>query len=172
MFDEWRFQRKLSRWQTERRVTKDKYAARGKAARAESPDAYERCQQDYFAEQDEIDDSIAELEHDRMIGLAERYGIDVAPRNWSRDSEPDEDWQRSAITGRYFISRKEVARLRSAVRQEQKERFEQATRWVPPALSFMSLVVAILALLINGYDKLSRTAPSPAPPPAVSTPAR
>ena len=150
MIEEWRYQRRLKQLHRERRGISARYKPLLEDARKRGRDAHDSLMADVMNELAEIEGMIAEVRHRRTMDLAQSY--DVPTKAWSSsladdDSDGDDNWQRSRFSGQWFITEAEAARLRAAVRQERKERFEDASRWLPPFVSVLSLAVAILALL-------------------------
>jgi len=78
----------------------------------------------------------------RVKDQAEHYLIPIPKFN--KDSP---DWIESRIDGRYALSPEAVAKLRSAIRAERRERYEHAFRWLAALTGVIGALTGLAAVL-------------------------
>jgi hypothetical protein len=114
-------------------------------ARGASANEIEALSFEDFDAATEFDDDIATLHSKFLIQQAQVFLVPVP--EYSNGSG---QWEESRFTGQWRLSQAEQAKLRSAIRTEQKESWEAWTRWAP-LLGILTglggVVVAILALI-------------------------
>jgi len=117
------------------------------------------------------EDEIAELRSTRLVETAHSLDLPVPPA-----TEDSGHWQQSSTLRSWSLTNLGITELRKAIRQETRERREVWLSWTGMAVSILSLVVAILALLgaprwFEGRQAATIVAtPHAAPAPASSGP--
>ncbi len=109
-----------------------------------SRDKIEECDRDFQWELRCIDDEIYSLITERLTRQAHRRLLPVAFR-----TERPENWEEGQF-GKWYMTVKALSELRSAIRQENKERFDQWLRWLPGLTGILGTMIGLAALLIGG----------------------
>ena len=109
-----------------------------------SIDDIERAEYDARFDDIDFDEEILQMQTRHLMKCLGRYSLPFPEQG---------DWE-EAIPPNYYrhLSRAAIVRVRTAIRNERKERWEAATRWTPvlSALTgLLGVVVAILALFLK-----------------------
>ena len=139
-----RFHFRLAKLQKQKRALETEYDGAIKDAR----DRKDREREDELIstlmfERDLIDDEIFKLSSRQVTQLAERYLIPIP--EFSTDSD---EWTESSIDGLYRLSDQAIARLRSDIRRERKERHEHALMWLAALTGIIGALTGLVAVLL------------------------
>ena len=89
----------------------------------------ELAERDWNYEISLAEDEISELNSNQIIQMASRYDLPLPQRTANLGT--DVNWSQDSTTGVICLTRAGRALIRSAVRQEQRERWERKLRWLP-----------------------------------------
>jgi hypothetical protein len=144
MLEGFRIWRRVRALQQSKRELEASYDAKIKAA--EKAREWERHQQligELFMERDLIEDELFTIMSRRVRELAERYLIPVPDY---QDDSPD--WVKSRIDDRVRLSEHAIARLRSKIRGEQRERHDQVLRWLAALTGVIGALTGLIAVIL------------------------
>ena len=134
----------LSRLQANKRriiKTHRKLINQAKEQKKPNPFELEKLFHDERFEVEEVDDDIWDLQMQYLSKQAEQY---LLPKpEFKKVSE----WIESKFTGRWRLSPGALAKLRTAIRQEQKERREFWTTLITLSIGLGGVLIGVIALL-------------------------
>ena len=107
-----------------------------------SRDEIERVIGDHIANNDFIDDDIAETQHRLLERQAEKYLIPT-PKRITKDGT----WKQSEITGQWRLSQEAISKLKDTIRQERKDRREYWQSWLALLTGFIGTLIGLLSVL-------------------------
>lgn len=94
-----------------------------------------------------VDEKIHQLYSRHIIARAERYLLPVPALQ-----DPDSEWEIGQITGGFFLQRKAISALLSAIRAEQNRRREAAQAklvWMAASTGLLGAGIGIIAIIIR-----------------------
>lgn len=144
MFEGTKFNFRLLRLQRQRSKVKAFYNKANIEARkkGESPQGLEGIWQEERMELVLIDDDISHLISQRLLSLAEKY---LLPRPEYKEKDK---WIESKVNpNSYRLSPIAILELRSAVRKEQKERYERIFMWLAALTGIIGAISGLVAVI-------------------------
>jgi hypothetical protein len=149
VFDGITFAFRLGRLQRSKRQIKAAFAQELKRARSkkEPQDKLDQISHNEMFETDYVSDEIAALHSDRLLQQADYLDIPVP------DFEPGDGltWDRSDMTGRYYLSHDARHKLRSLVDAANKSRREALIWWVPIIFGLIGAITGLASVFKSGH---------------------
>lgn len=146
MFERWRFEAKLAKFQRAQRSVAARFKLEidaAKKARKSSDEIESIKYQSHFEDMD-FDGAIAQLQTFYLIDLAQRHLVPLpAVEDWENDE--------TSLPYRY-LKAEPRARLRAAIRAEQDAIWARKVRWVP----FLTAITGALGATIGVLSFISK----------------
>ena len=144
MFDALKYN--IDLWKLQREKDKNKRFYSKKIAEAEkkkySDDGIDSIVREEVHEIGMVDEEIARVQGLFLVSQAEKYLIPLPKFNTD-----GEDWEESRITGRWRLSQKSISELKSAIREEQKDRREKWQGWLALLIGLVGALIGLTSVL-------------------------
>ncbi len=128
----------------ERKVSRlyEEYSPKLEEAKRKGDGEYQAVLHNFFWEKDLIEEESKMLRSRRLENVAENLDVPFS-RNYS-----DHDfWEQSPVSGAYYLTPKARADLRTLVRRQEKERYDEWARWVILGIALLSTLINVISLL-------------------------
>jgi len=140
MFDQFLYSRRLARLQAQRRRLSKAHDREMKDGRRLKKDSefFEVANQDWWLNDSMFDAEISELQTRYLVDLAQQLQVPLPP---------SESWVTDSHFGNRYYPTEVSANLRSAIRAEQKERWESRARYIPVLTALTGALGAVIGVL-------------------------
>lgn len=142
MIEKFRTNRRIRRLQKDKRKIDLEYGQTIKDARqSKDHDLEQKLIGERFFERDLVEDEIMKIVSHDLREKAERLMIPIP--EFHKNSP---DWERSRIDDRYQLSPQALAKLRSEIRREKKERHEYMLMWLAALIGIIGALTGLFAV--------------------------
>jgi hypothetical protein len=146
LFDGVRYSWRLHKLHRERNTLRAEYRAASEAAQAAQKSQLE-IDRLFFEERMKlqvVDAKINELLSERLITAADRY---LVPRPEFKSEGGA--WIKTSVEGRWHLTIEAMAELRSAIRRERKERWENSRTWLAAWTGLIGTLIGLASILLR-----------------------
>lgn len=105
----------------------------------------EKAREVYQSESFELNmiyEKILTLKTQYLSDIADKKSLPIPPRN-----EKDGLWESGHYTGRWYLTNKGIAELRSLIRKDRKERMEIFSYWVAILFGLIGAITGLIAVI-------------------------